>query len=78
MLRRLDLQLDEHQFAGEMIAAGHVLDRHHVDQLQQLCVDLRNDCVRAGGDQRDAGYGGIVGGSDRQRLDVVAARKSGR
>jgi hypothetical protein len=42
MLRR-DLQLDQQQFARQMIAAGHVLDRHHIDQLQQLGVDLRDD-----------------------------------
>ena len=35
-----------------------------------ICAD---DGVRADGDQRHARYGGVVGGCDRQRLDVVAA-----
>ena len=56
-----------------MIAAGHVLDRHHVHELQQLRVDLRDNRVRADGDQRDARHRRIVGGRDREGLDVVAA-----
>src|SRR5271169_1197862 len=36
-----DLQLDQQQFTREMIAAGHILDRHYIHELQQLSVDLR-------------------------------------
>ena len=70
---RGDLQLDEHQLAGEMISAGHVLHRHHVHELEKLGVDLRDHVVGAGGDQRQARDGGVVGGRDRERFNVVAA-----
>ncbi len=56
-----------------MIAAGHVLDRDHIDQFQQLRVDLRDDGIRSDGDQGHARDGGVVRRGDRQRLDVVAA-----
>ena len=42
-----DLQFDQQQFARQMVVAGHVLDRHHIDQLQQLGVDLRDDLIGA-------------------------------
>src|SRR5258708_6671527 len=68
-----DLQFDQQQFAGESVAAGHVLDRDDIDELQQLGVDLRDDLVGADGDERDARHRGVIGGGHRQRLDVVAA-----
>ena len=71
--RRLEAQLQQHQFALEVLAAGHVLHADDVDQLVQLVGDLLDDRVRAGGHQRQARDGGVVGRGHRQRLDVVAA-----
>src|SRR5215469_12410854 len=70
----VDAQLQQHEFPLQMLAAGHVQHVHHVHELVQLVGDLLNDEVRALRDQRQARDGGIVGGGNRERFDVVAAR----
>ena len=62
----------QHQFALDVLAARHVLDADDVDQLLELIDDLQDHRLGAAGDQRQARDRRIVGGGDRQRLDVVA------
>ena len=41
MLGRGHLELEQQQLALEVLAAGHVLDLHDVDELAELADDLR-------------------------------------
>jgi len=70
---RPNLQLEQNEFALEMLSECHVLDVHHVDELVELIGDLLNDSVRALGDQGEARYGRVVGRGDGQGFNVVAA-----
>ncbi len=70
---RAHLEFQQHELALEMLAGGHVLDPHHIDELVQLIDDLLDDGIGAGGHHGDARHRGVVRRGDRQGLDVVAA-----
>jgi len=72
-LSRGHAQLEQHQFALEVLAAGHVQHLHDVHELVQLVDDLLDDQVRALGHQSQSRDCRVIGGGDRERLDVVAA-----
>src|SRR5258706_8937125 len=66
--------LDEHELPLDVLALGKVDDLDHVDELIQLLGDLLDHVVGAGGDDRHARKRLVLGRSDREGLDVVAAR----
>jgi hypothetical protein len=68
-------RLDQHHLALDVRPLGQVLELDHVDQLVQLLGDLLDDRVVAARDQGHARQARILGRRDRQRLDVVAARR---
>src|SRR5437764_112662 len=72
-VRGIDLEPQQHELALEMLAARHVEHAHDIDELVELIDDLLDDLIGPLRDQRQSGYRRIVGRSDRQRLDVVAA-----
>src|SRR5690606_30354777 len=65
--------LDEHQLAADVVRAGVVDDREHVDELLELLRHLLHGGVLARDDERGARQAGALGLGHRQRLDVVAA-----
>ena len=76
---RIHPQLEQYQFALDVLAARHVLDAHDVDQFLELVGNLQHHGFRAAGHQRQARHRRVVGRGHRQRLDVVAAAgKHGR
>ena len=72
-VRGIDLEPQQHELALEMLASRHVEHVHDIDELVELIDDLLDDLIGPLRDQRQSGYRRIVGRSDRQRLDVVAA-----
>jgi len=64
--RWFNAQFCEHQLAFQMLAARHVINAHHVDQLAKLIDDLLDDRVGAAGHQRQARNRRSVGGCHRQ------------
>ena len=66
--------LDEHQLALDVLGFREVDDLHHLDQLVELLGDLLDHVLGARGDDGHARHRRVLGGRDRERLDVVAAR----
>ena len=61
-----DPQLEQHQFALQVFASGHVLDVHHINQLVQLIGNLADHGIGAGRHQGQARYRRIIGRGDRE------------
>ena len=70
-----ELQLDDHEFALEVLAQGHVVDIDDVDELAELGIELCDGRVGAGSDHRDPRDRRVIGRCDIQRVDVVSARR---
>src|SRR5215471_15649034 len=66
--------IDEHHLALEMGAAGEIFYMQHTHQLVDLLDDLLDGAIVAGGDEGDAGDGGIKRLGHGEALNVVAAR----
>src|SRR5215471_5757506 len=66
--------IDEHHLALKMGAAGEVFHVQYAHQLIDLLDDLLDGAIVAGGDQSDAGDGGIERLGHGEALNVVAAR----
>jgi hypothetical protein len=75
LLRRRDAQLQDQELALHVLAARHVLDAHHVDELQQLARDLVDHRLGALRHERQARHQGIFGGRDVEGFDVEAAAR---